>query len=104
MNSRNAEEGIRGYRLVVERYFERHPEQRGGRLHRRAEALCHLFAAVQLATGLRRYRAAFGELARAFAREPLTTIAALPRHGAMPFLPAGGERSRFLRRSWRRGP
>lgn len=104
MNSRNAEEGIRGYRLVVARYFERHPEQRGGRLQRRAEALCHLFAAVQLATGLRRYRAAFGELARAFAREPFTTIAALPRHGAMPFLPAGGERSRFLRRSWRRGP
>ncbi len=101
MNSRNVPEGIRGYRLVVERYFERHPELRGGRLHRRADALFHLFAAVQLATSLRRYRAALAELARAFAREPLTTIAALPRYGAMPFLPAGGRRS-LLPRRWRR--
>lgn len=102
MNSRNVPEGIRGYRLVVDRYFDRHPGQRGGRLQRRAEALYHLFAAVQLATSLRRYRAALVELVRAFAREPLTTLAALPRHGAMPFLPAGGRRA-FLPRRWRRG-
>jgi glycosyltransferase involved in cell wall biosynthesis len=98
MNSRNVPEGIRGYRLVVERYFERHPEQRGTRLHRRADALYHLFAAVQLATSLRRYRAALAELARAFARDPLTTMAALPRHGAMPLMPAGAR----LRPPWRR--
>lgn len=98
MNSRNVPEGIRGYRLVVERYFERHPEQRGTRLHRRADALYHLFAAVQLATSLRRYRAALAELARAFARDPLTTLAALPRHGAMPLMPAGAR----LRLPWRR--
>lgn len=102
MNSRNAEEGIRGYRLVVDRYFTRHPEQLGSRLQSRAEALFHLFAAVQLATSLRRYRAALAELARAFAREPLTTITALPRHGTLPFLPASGRRSRFLPRRWRR--
>jgi glycosyltransferase involved in cell wall biosynthesis len=104
MNSRNVEEGIRGYRLVVERYFDRNPEQRGGRLQHRAEALCHLFAAVQLATGLRRYRAAFGELVRAVARDPLTTLVALPRHGAMPLLPAGSRPSRILRRRWRLEP
>jgi glycosyltransferase involved in cell wall biosynthesis len=104
MNSRNVEEGIRGYRLVVERYFDRHPEQRGRRLQRRAEALYHLFAAVQLATSSRAYRRAVVELARAFRRDPLATLAALPRHGAMPFLPAGGRRSVFLPRSWRRGP
>jgi glycosyltransferase involved in cell wall biosynthesis len=104
MNSRNVPEGIRGYRLVVERYFDRNPEQRGGRLQHRAEALCHLFAAVQLATGLRRYRAAFGELVRAVARDPLTTLVALPRHGVMPLLPAGGRPSRILRRRWRLEP
>ncbi len=105
MNSRNVEEGIRGYRLVVERYFDRHPEQRGRRLQRRAEALYHLFAAVQLATSSRGYRAAFDELARAFRRDPLTTLAALPRHSPTPFLPAARERrGGFLPRSWRRGP
>jgi glycosyltransferase involved in cell wall biosynthesis len=97
MNSRNVPEGIRGYRLVVERYFERNPEQRGTRLHRRADALYHLFAAVQLVTSLRRYRAALAELGRAFARDPLTTLAALPRHGAMPLMPVGA-RLRLPRR------
>lgn len=32
------EEGERGAQIVVERYFERHPEQRGSRLERRARA------------------------------------------------------------------
>ena len=104
MNSRNVPEGIRGYRLVVDRYFQRHPEQRGGRLQRRAEALYHLFAATQLATSLHRYRAAVAELGRALTRDPLTTLAALPRHGAMPLLPAGGRRSRLVPRRWRREP
>ena len=102
MNSRNVPEGIRGYRLVVERYFERHPEQRGGRLQRRAEALYHLFAAVQLATNLGRYRAGLGHLGRAFARDPLTTLASLPRHGAMPLMPAGGRFLGLVPGRWRR--
>ena len=96
MNSLNVPEGIRGYRLVVDRYFERHPEQRGRRLHRRADALYHLFAAVQLATNLRRYRAALAHLGRAVRRDPATTLAALPRHGAMPLMPAGGRLRRLL--------
>lgn len=104
MNSRNVPEGIRGYRLVVERYFDRHPEQRGDRLHRRAEALYHLFAAMQLATSLRRYRAAVGELGRAFVRAPLTTLAALPRHGSLPLLPSSGCRKRLLPWQWGHTP
>jgi glycosyltransferase involved in cell wall biosynthesis len=104
MNSRNVPEGIRGYRLVVDRYFDRHPEQRGGRLHRRADVLYHVFAAVQLATSLRRYRAAFAELRRAFARDPLTALAALPRQSGIPLLPGFGLRSRLLPRRWRSRP
>jgi len=101
MNSRNVPEGIRGYRLVVDRYFERHPEQQGGPLERRAEALYHLFAAAQLATSLRRYRAALVELARALGCDPLTTLRALPRHAAMPLVPAlSGRGKRLLQRRW----
>ena len=29
MNSRDVNEGVNGYRMVVERYFERHPDERG---------------------------------------------------------------------------
>jgi O-antigen biosynthesis protein len=96
MNSRNLEEGIRGYRLVVDRYFERHPEQRGQRLHRRARALFHLFVAVQLAATLRRYRASVGHFGRALALDPVTAIAALPRSGAMPLMPTANRVRRFL--------
>jgi glycosyltransferase involved in cell wall biosynthesis len=96
MNSRNVAEGIRGYRMVVDRYFERHPEQRSTRLHRRANALFHLFAATQLATSLHRYRRALGHLARAFTLDPVTCFAALPRHGAIPLIPAAGRARRLL--------
>jgi glycosyltransferase involved in cell wall biosynthesis len=102
MNSSNVEEGIRGYRLVVERYFERHPEQRGGRLERRATALFHLFAAVQLATRLRRYRASLGHARRAFALDSVAALSALPRHGAMPLQPAARRVRRLLPRRWPR--
>jgi glycosyltransferase involved in cell wall biosynthesis len=102
MNSRNVAEGIRGYQLVVERYFDRNPELRGGSLHRRAEALFHLFAAVQLATKLRRYRAAFGHVRHAFALDPVASLSALPRHSAMPFLPAVSRARRLLPARWRR--
>jgi glycosyltransferase involved in cell wall biosynthesis len=84
MNSRNVLEGIRGYRLVVDRYFERNPELRGSRLQRRADARYHVFAAIQLATVLRRYRASLDELRRALGRDPFSTIATLPRLGAIP--------------------
>lgn len=98
MNSRNVEEGIRGYRLVVERYFERHPEQRGQRIHRRALALYHVFAAVQLATVLRHHGAAFGHLRRALALDPVLALTALPRQGAMPLMPSPGRIRRLLPR------
>jgi glycosyltransferase involved in cell wall biosynthesis len=101
MNSLDVVEGIRGYRFVVDRYFDRHPEQRGGRLHRRADALYHLFAATQTASDLHGYRASLGHLRRAFGLDPLTTVAALPRHGAMPLRPAGRRVRRLLRGRWR---
>jgi glycosyltransferase involved in cell wall biosynthesis len=102
MNSRNIEEGIRGYGLVVDRYFDRHPEQRGKRFHRRARALFHLFAAVQLATALHRRRAALRELVQAIVLDPVATLTALPRQGAMPLMPSARRlRSAFPRR-WRR--
>jgi glycosyltransferase involved in cell wall biosynthesis len=104
MNSRNVEEGIRGYRLVVERYFERHPQQKGARLHRRALALFHLFAAVQLATSLRRYRASARELARAVSLDPLATMAAIPRQGAMPLMPPARRLGDLVPKRWRRRP
>ena len=102
MLSRNAEEGIRGYRLVVDRYFERHAEQRGGKLHRRAIVLFHLFAAVQLATTLRRYRASLDHVRRALLLDPVATLAALPRHGAMPLMPAVHRVRRLVPRRWLR--
>jgi glycosyltransferase involved in cell wall biosynthesis len=97
MNSRDVEQGIRGYELVVARYFQRHPEQRGTRLHRRAVALYHLFAAVQLSTQLRRHRAALAHLVRGLGRDAVATIGGLPRHGATPFHPSLRRLGRRLR-------
>lgn len=85
MNSRDARKGIEGYRLVVERYFERHPDARGGALERRARAGYHAFAAIQSATRLRRPLAALGHVGRALALAPGTTLAALRLQGALPF-------------------
>ena len=82
MLSRDVEHGIDGYRRVVERYFERHPEQRGSELHHGAEMRFHLFAAVQLATRLRRYGEAWQHLRRAFALDPAGTLTSLPRYAA----------------------
>jgi glycosyltransferase involved in cell wall biosynthesis len=44
------EEGIRSSHRVVERYFERHPDQRGTGLERRARAMVHAKAARVYAT------------------------------------------------------
>lgn len=96
MSSKNVLEGIRGYRLVVERYFQRHPDERGGRLERRALAGYHVFAAVQYATRLRDRRKALGHLARAFARDPLATAGSLARATAAA---AAGAATGLLRRA-----
>jgi glycosyltransferase involved in cell wall biosynthesis len=98
MNSRDVERGIDGYRRVVERYFERHPERRGSDLHHGAEMRFHLFAAVQLATRLRRYREAWQHLRRAFALDPAGAVTTLPRQAAMPLLPTLGRGRRALGR------
>lgn len=88
MNSRDFEAGINGYRLVVDRYFERHPEKRSSRLRRRAEVEFHLFAAAQLGSRHGSRRQALVQLGRAFRFDPLVALAALPRHGATVMLPA----------------
>jgi glycosyltransferase involved in cell wall biosynthesis len=60
----DTEAGRAGARRVVDRWLERHPEQRGGRLERRAEAM---LAAHSARTALThgRPREAVGELVRA---------------------------------------
>jgi glycosyltransferase involved in cell wall biosynthesis len=98
MNSRDAARGIEGYRLVVDRYFERHPEQRGVRLSRRAEVEFHLFAAAQLTTRLGRPREALGHVENAFAVDLAATLAALPRHTAMPVASLVGRLRRIVSR------
>lgn len=90
MNSRDVRRGIEGYELVLRRYFDRHPEQRGTRLERRAYATFHSFAAIQSARSLRDYRAALGHAARSVASDPRAAVAAGRRHGAFPLkAPAG---------------
>ena len=81
MKSLDVEAGVRGYRRVVERYFERHPEQRGTALARRAETRYHLFAAGQHRR-LGRFRPAFRHLRQALALDPLETLLALSRRTA----------------------
>jgi glycosyltransferase involved in cell wall biosynthesis len=99
MNSRDIAEGIRGYRMVLDRYFERHPEAHGGELERRANAHYHLFAAAQEAGELGRYRASLRHLRRAFSLDAATTLKQLPRHGVMPLRPSGRQVRRATRTS-----
>jgi glycosyltransferase involved in cell wall biosynthesis len=98
MNSRDVRQGVNGYRLVVERYFERHPDERGRALERRARAGFHLFAAVQSATRLRQPSTALRHLGRALVLDPITSLRGLGRYGAMPLRPGGIRlRTRFRR-------
>jgi glycosyltransferase involved in cell wall biosynthesis len=90
MNSRNVVEGVRGYGLVVERYFVRHPEQRKTRLYRQARVQVELFAAVQLATKLGSYRPALRHVRRALRTDLLATLRTFPNIGVMPLMPAVG--------------
>jgi glycosyltransferase involved in cell wall biosynthesis len=99
MNSRDVRQGINGYRLVVERYFERHPHERGSVLERRASAGFHLFAAVQSATRLREPSAALRHLGRALVLDPIMSLRAVGRYGAMPLRPGRRGLRALFRRS-----
>jgi glycosyltransferase involved in cell wall biosynthesis len=100
MNSRDVEQGVNGYRLVVDRYFERHPDDRGRQLERRARVGFHLFATMQCVTRLRRPGAALRHLGRAFALDPVASLRGLGRYGVMPLRPGGSRlRARFSRRA-----
>jgi glycosyltransferase involved in cell wall biosynthesis len=100
MNSRDVEQGVNGYRLVVDRYFERHPDERGRPLERRARVGFHLFATMQCVTRLRRPGAALRHLGQAFALDPVASLRGLGRYGVMPLGPGGSRlRARFSRRA-----
>jgi O-antigen biosynthesis protein len=102
MNSRDVRQGVNGYRLVVERYFERHPDERGRALERSARAGFHLFAAVQGATRLREPSTALRHLGRALVLDPITLLRGLGRNGAMPLRPGRARlRALFRRRAAR---
>jgi GT2 family glycosyltransferase len=68
--TRDHQAGLRSAALVVERYFERHPEQRGTRLERRAQAMLEAVAARVLATR-GEPRAALRHARRALRLDPL---------------------------------
>ena len=74
MSSRDLAAGIAGYRRVVDRYFERHPDLEGTALQRHAIAEWHLFCGGQLLTRDRAYSAASGHLLRAFRARPWRTL------------------------------
>jgi glycosyltransferase involved in cell wall biosynthesis len=98
MNSRDVREGVNGYRMVVDRYFERHPDESGTALERHARAGFHLFAATQSATRLHEAGTALRHLGRAFALDPVASLSGLGRYGAMPLRP-GRARLRGVFRS-----
>jgi len=74
MSSHDLAAGIDGYRRVVERYFERHLEKRGSKLHRQAEAEWHLFAAEQMIMRWDRYSEPISHLRLAFPLEPWRAV------------------------------
>ena len=88
MSSRDLAAGITGYRRVVERYFERHPELVGSALHRHAIADWHLFCAEQRLARDRAYATAFSHLGRAFPARPLRTLRLAVRLSASSLLSA----------------
>jgi len=83
MSSRDLSAGIHGYRRVVERYFERHPELRGTRLEREAEAEWHLFAAEQVLTRWGKVAASGGHLRRALPVQPWRSVKLAVRLGGV---------------------
>jgi glycosyltransferase involved in cell wall biosynthesis len=99
MNSRDVEQGVHGYRLVVDRYFERHPHERGKALEKRARVGFHLFATIQCVTRLRRPGAALRHLWRAFALDPMEALSGLGGHGAQPLRPGGSRLRAWFSRS-----
>lgn len=74
MSSRDLTAGIYGYRRVVERYFERHPEMKGAELERQAEAEWHLYAAEQLLTRRSQYLSSVSHLRRALTVRPWRAV------------------------------
>ena len=88
--------GAEAHRLVLDRYFSRHPEKRGTRLERRAYVGMHLDRARAHAW-LGERRLATRELAAAVRRSPAETVTAAGRWSA-------GRLDALRRRAARRAP
>ena len=73
-------DGTRAGRLVLDRYFQRHPEQRGGALERRAYTNLHLSRARAHARG-RQPRLALEQLALAARHDPSAAATVSLRFG-----------------------
>ena len=90
MNSRDVNEGVNGIsdgrRPLLRASSGR---EWADALERRARVGFHLFATMQSATRLRRPGAALRHLGRAFALDPVESLRALGRYGAMPLRPGG---------------
>jgi len=71
-------DGARAGRLVLDRYFERHPQQRGGRLERRAYTNLHILRA-RSHFGAGEIRPSLRQLALATRRNPPAVAGALVR-------------------------
>lgn len=97
--SARVEAGAQAGQLVLDRYFERHPERRGGALERRAYSNLHIDRARAHAWA-RQPRLGVRQLGRAARRDPFAAAVALARYGC--------ERARDLsaraRRRARRAP
>jgi glycosyltransferase involved in cell wall biosynthesis len=90
--------GERGARLVVERYFERHPEQRGTRLERQAYARLHaMLARARLTRG--DLRGSLAEARRSAGIDPTALV-----EEARLSLPAAAGRVRTFGRPRREPP
>jgi glycosyltransferase involved in cell wall biosynthesis len=89
----NVDAGAEGARLVVERYFERHPERRGTRLERRAHAVREALLARTYAT-----RGQGGAALQAGARSLALDPTALPRQALLALPGLAGPLRRLVRR------
>ena len=93
--------GAQAGRLVLERYFERHPEQRGSALERRAYAKHHIERARAHA-GARQIAPAVRQLTLAARRDPAAAVAAATRYGGERLADVTGRVHRRAQRARRR--
>lgn len=82
--SASVSDGVDAARLVVDRYFQRHPEQRGTELERRAYTNVYLHGA-RLHLGVGEIGRAVRQFMLAAGRNPVAAMGAIARFGANSF-------------------